>query len=337
MPKSKPVVAIITPHLAQSNMGNWHTAARWARFLRERYRVRVLDRWRGEPADALIALHARRSAPSIAAWAAQFPGKPLIVVLTGTDLYRDIADDEEAQRSLSLATRLIVLNELGHRALPAKHRRKVAVVLQSAAALPAVRRGPEKPARHFDVVVVGHLRHEKDPLTAMRAAGHIRSPSSIRIRHVGRTLDASLEQIARNMMASNPRYTWVGERTRAQARQLVRRARVLLHPSQMEGGAQAVIEAIRSGTPVIASRVDGNVGLLGVDYPGYFRVGDAVSCARLLQRAEREPAFLRTLRTACKKRAARFDPRRERASLLTIVGSELAHNSPPPSPRRPSR
>lgn len=336
MPKPKPTVAIITPHLAASNAGNWHTAARWARFLRDRYRVRLLDRWRDEPADVLIALHARRSAESIAAWAGQFPDRPLIVVLTGTDLYRDIGSDASARRSLTLATRLVVLNEVARRALPAAVRRKAEVVLQSAPAL-----APARPsARHFDVAVVGHLRQEKDPLTAIGAAEHIQEPSSIRIRHVGRALDAGLARIARTMTertAGRPRYSWLGERSRGQARQFVRRAHVLLHPSRMEGGAQAVIEAIRSGTPVIASRIDGNVGLLGAGYPGYFRVGDAAACARLLQRAERDAAFMRALRSACKKRAPLFDPRRERAALLKIVGNELAHNSRFEVPRKRSR
>lgn len=333
MARPRQTVAIITPHLAASNTGNWHTAARWARLLRPRYRVLVLERWRGEPADALIALHARRSAASIADWAARRPGAPLIVVLTGTDLYRDIGADADALRSLQLATRLVVLNEIGRRALPARLRRKAHVVLQSA---PALR--PGRPAaRHFDVAVVGHLRAEKDPMTVLLAAQHLPRGSTIRIRHAGRALDDALAEAAGAMTRTSPHYRWLGELTRAAARQLVRHARLLLHPSRMEGGAQAVIEAVRAGTPVIASRIDGNVGLLGAAYPGYYPAGDARRCANLLQRAQSDSRFLAALTAACKKRAPLFDPRRERAALRKLVEKELAHNRPPSRPRKPSR
>ena len=81
--------------------------------LRKHCRIGIAQHWAGEPCDVLIALHARRSAPSIAAWAEAHPDRPLVVVLTGTDLYRDIRTDASARRSLQLATRLVVLQEQG--------------------------------------------------------------------------------------------------------------------------------------------------------------------------------------------------------------------------------
>ena len=39
------------------------------------------------------------------------------------------------------------------------------------------------------------------------------------------------------------------------------------------------MEAVRSGTPVVASRIDGNIGMLGQDYAGYFEWGDAAALA----------------------------------------------------------
>ena len=45
--------------------------------------------------------------------------------------------------------------------------------------------------------------------------------------------------------------------------------------SVSEGGANVDFRGRRrAGVPVLASRMDGNVGLLGSDYPGYFPVGD---------------------------------------------------------------
>ena len=69
---------------------------------------------------AMVALHARRSGPAIAAWAAQYPGRPLVVVLTGTDLYRDIAVDASARHSLAVATHLVVLQSAGMEVVPGK-------------------------------------------------------------------------------------------------------------------------------------------------------------------------------------------------------------------------
>lgn len=322
--RRRKTVTIITPHLAATNAGNWHTAARWARFLRERYRVLVADSWKDGPgvdADALVALHARRSAPSIRAWAERHPERPLVVVLTGTDLYRDIASDADARRSLELATHLVVLNDLGARALPARLRAKASVIVQSAPRLQPAR---TRSTRHFDVAVVGHLRDEKDPRTVWEAAARIGDDGFIRIRHVGRALDAALGRAAKAMNARPTCYRWLGERTRAQARALMRASHLLLHPSRIEGGAQAVIEALMAGTPVVASRIDGNVGLLGADYPGYFPPGDARRCAALLRRAATDPAFYRALATACRKRASRFDPKRERAALHALVARALA-------------
>ena len=133
--KSHPSVAIISPALASANNGNWHTARRWAHCLAPLAQVRIEQEWRGASADFLIALHARRSASSIAAFAERHPQRPLVVVLTGTDLYRDIASDAAAQRSLALASRLVVLQAEGVRALPHEYAAKTMVIYQSARAL----------------------------------------------------------------------------------------------------------------------------------------------------------------------------------------------------------
>jgi putative glycosyltransferase (TIGR04348 family) len=267
----------------------------------------------------MIALHARRSADSIDAFATAHPSRPLIVVLTGTDLYRDIANDRAAQRSLDLATRLVVLNELGARSLPARVRRKTSVILQSARSLSPGKRS----ARRFTVAVVGHLRSEKDPEIAWNLLAHVDRDAPLRVLHAGRALDATLGRKAMATARKDSRYVWFGDLPRPRARQIMRRSHVLLHPSLMEGGAQAVIEAVTARTPVIASRIDGNVGLLGRDYPGLFAVGDAASAARLVTRAAREPAFLRNLARACARRAPLFAPARERRAVNRLVDNAV--------------
>ena len=317
----RPAICIITPALRDSNSGNWHTAARWARFLRPLYRVQVLQHWHGEPCDALIALHARRSAASIAAFHAAHPQRGLAVVLTGTDLYRDIHRNRAAQRSLQLATELVVLQERGPAALPARLRHKVRVIFQSAPQM-AASTGHQ---RRFDVAVVGHLRHVKDPLLAMRVARAVKPETRVRVLHAGAALEPRYAAAARRTEAATPRYTWLGELTRSRARALMRQAAVLLHPSRMEGGAQAIIEAVRSGTPVIASDADGNRGLLGKDYPGLFAVGDAGAATRLIERAATAATFLKLLAARCRERARLFTPERERAAVRQLVRA-LLHN-----------
>jgi putative glycosyltransferase (TIGR04348 family) len=318
-PPRRPRLALVTPYDAATNNGNWHTAARWARFLRVRYRVELCTEWAGGDHDALIALHARRSAPSIHAFAAAHPQRPLIVVLTGTDLYRDIRSDAAAQRSLQLASRLVVLQDEGLRELPAALAQKTSVVYQSAPALaPAPRR-----QRSFDAVVLGHLRDEKDPRLAMEAARRLPADSPVRILHIGAALDPALGRAAGATARQVPRYRWLGALPRPRARQWLRRAPLLLHPSRMEGGAQAVLEAVQSGAAVIASDCPGNVGMLGRDYAGFFPVGDAAAAAALIERTAREPAFLRRLQRQCRARAPRFAPARERRALLALVGGAL--------------
>ncbi|MFP5405229.1 MAG: selenoneine biosynthesis selenosugar synthase SenB [Gammaproteobacteria bacterium] len=316
---SRAQIVIVTPALADSNNGNWRTARRWASFLAARYRIRLTQDWQGGDEALMIALHARRSAGSIAAWRAQHPQRPLLLVLTGTDLYRDIAVDLPAQRSLALADRIVVLNEEGARALPAGLRERAVVVLQSCPARsPAIKTG-----RRLRALMVGHLRTEKAPGTYFEAVRRLAHRADIVFDHVGGALDPALAAEACALAATAPRYRWLGAVSHAATRARIRRAHVLVHPSRMEGGAQVVIEAVRSGTPVIASRIDGNVGLLGEDYDGYFPVDDARELAAMLERARDEAAMLPALQAQCDARAALFDPARESEALRSLVASML--------------
>lgn len=74
-----------------------------------------------------------------------------------------------------------------------------------------------------------------------------------------------------------------------------------------------------AGVPVIASRIPGNIGLLGADYPGYFQAGNTNELARLLARAETDAAFLNRLRTECRKRQPLFEPQREQQAWAELL------------------
>ena len=314
----QPHIVIISPALAKANNGNGLTASRWARFLRQRYRVTLALHWDGTPCDAMIALHARRSAPSIAAFAAAFPASPLILALTGTDLYRDIHTDSDAQRSLQLATRLLVLQPAGLQELGTDLRRKAQVIYQSAPSLKPVSSHLKQVARYFDVTMIGHFREEKDPLTFMRAAAQIKSPK-VRLLHIGGALDPLLGSHAEATQGAHPHYRWLGHIPHAETRQRLKRSHLMVIASIMEGGAHVIIEAITSGVPVLASDISGNRGMLGEDYAGYFPLGDSVALARLIDRAATDPAFYARLQAQCDARAPLFAPEREQAALLQLV------------------
>ncbi|MGB2818404.1 MAG: selenoneine biosynthesis selenosugar synthase SenB [Burkholderiaceae bacterium] len=321
----RPSICIITPYLARANNGNWHTAARWARLLRPDFRVRIQQDWDGHKCDALIALHAGRSAAAIQAFARAYPDRALIVVLTGTDLYGNL--DKTSRHSLTVATRLVVLNELGSDALPRRWRAKCDVLLPSAAPLTPL--APRH--RTFDVAVVGHLRAVKDPRLPMRIARGLPETSKIRFLHAGKALERGWSRAARATARSTARYRWLGGVPAAEARSLIRRSRLLLHPSRDEGGATAIVEALQSGTPVIASDCDGNVGLLGRAYPGLFPVGDVEAAACLLLKAENEPRFYRQLSTASGGRARLFTPAQEGRRLRRLVHNSIKLNPPSPT------
>ena len=320
---AKPTLLIVTPYLAGANNGNWRTAERWARLLRLHCRVIVqagADGATVREAVCMIALHARRSHAAVAEWRARRGAAPLIVALTGTDLYRDVpTGDADAHDSLATADALIVLQPDAIHHLPARHRDKASVVLQSAPTLqPAI-----KPTSRLNCAMVGHLRGEKDPLTALAAWKALPPEVPIFLRHVGGALDAHLGAAAETCMRVEPRYRWLGPLPHAATRQAIKRAHLLLLPSLMEGGANVVVEALTSGTPVLGTRMSGNVGMLGVNYPGLFPVGDSEALSRLLLRCWREPAFLRELEDWCRRLAPAFSPDSERRALFGVVGKWL--------------
>lgn len=315
--KNKHIV-IVSPALANANNGNWQTARRWARFLASGYRVTLAEQWDGASCDALIALHARRSAASIAAFANASPCKPLIVVLTGTDLYRDIRTDTSAQRSLQLATQLVVLQPAGLQELDLNLRGKTQVIYQSAPTLKAISLERKHNARYFDVVMVGHLRDEKDPATFMRAASQINSPQ-VRLIHIGRALDPSLGAQAEATQAAHQHYRWLDDMPHAATRQRLKRSQLMVITSKMEGGANVIIKAVSSGVPVLASDIPGNRGMLGVGYAGYFPLGDVIKLAELIDRAATDRGFYAQLQLHCDERKHLFAPALERAAVRQLV------------------
>ena len=310
-------IKLITPATTNAKNGNRITAVRWARMLKSLgHTLSVEQKYDGGKCDLMIALHARRSFDSIRHFHEQHPDSPLIVALTGTDLYRDIRNNTKARQSLKLATRLIVLQSMGKEELPKHLHGKTRVIYQSAAEInghtPNGKNG-------FRVCVIGHMRTEKDPLRTAMAARYLPSSSRIQIVHVGRALNDDFKKRALAEVSRNPRYRWLGELPYWKTRRILASSHLLALTSTMEGSSNALSEAIASSVPVVASKISGLVGTLGKNYPGYFPVGDTRALARLLQKAESDSDFYRRLKTHCTRLRPLVDPKREIASWKELL------------------
>jgi putative glycosyltransferase (TIGR04348 family) len=306
-------ISLITPAPKATRTGNRTTAVRWARLLRSLgHRVGLATRYDGSSADVMIALHAWRSADSVRAWRTRYPQQPLIVGLGGTDIYRfQHSDPHVTLGSMRVADMLVGLHDLVSDAIPEEMHGKLRVIYQSVPPLP--RRLPRL-RDTFEVLVVGHLREEKDPLRTAQASRLLPVQSQIRVVHLGKAHGEQWSAAARAETEENPRYQWRGEVPGWAVRRAMARAPLLVLSSIMEGGANVVSEALVAGVPVLASKIDGSVGLLGRDYPGYFPVGDTEVLAVLLHRAETDVGFLAELRRHCAARALLFEPAREQQS-----------------------
>jgi putative glycosyltransferase (TIGR04348 family) len=310
-------IRLVTPAPAQVHTGNRTTADRWARLLRELgNEVNVQRDWNGEPCDLLIALHARRSLPAMRRFREKHPRAPLILALTGTDVYGDQENGAEAMRSLDLATRIVVLQELAVGAVPESAQRKVRVIYQSAER-PAI--SPPREESCFQVCVLAHLRSVKDPLRAAYAVRDLPASSRIQVKHAGAVLDPGFEKQLEAEQRTNPRYCWLGPLTHEKAVDLLARSHVLALTSHLEGGANVVSEAIAVCTPVISSLIPGSVGILGTEYPGYFPVGDSAALREQLQKAESNDGFYRGLQDRVARLQSLVSVAREREAWSALL------------------
>ncbi len=311
-------IVLITPEGPTSRTGNRVAASRWARILRRLgHRTRISSAYDGAPADVMVAVHAWRSAEAIERFKSKYPARPVVLQLSGTDIYHYLdADPVPTLRSMELADRLVALNDLAWRVVPKRLHLRLCIIHQSAEPLPSPRRPSE---RAVIVSVIGHLRDVKDPLRAAEAARLLPADSRVRIEQVGRAYTPDWAARARAEMASNSRYSWRNDVPAAGVRRLLARSHAMVISSLSEGGANVISEAVVVGVPILASRVDGNVGLLGAGYPGYFPVGDTQALADLLQRLEREPRFAARLGKAIGQRASLFRPARETAAWRRLL------------------
>ena len=229
--------------------------------------------------------------------------------MTGTDLYRDIHHDPDAQESLRLATRIVALQSMAFADLPKAVHKKTRIIYQSAESTQVRRlKWSDKP---FRVSIIGHLREEKDPLRTALAARSLPAHSRIEFVHAGRSLDDRLSCRLEREVRCNPRYRWLGELSHGRSQKLLAGSHLTVISSTMEGSSNVLSEALASRVPVLATRIPGLIGTLGKRYPGYFAVGDTAALTRLLQRAANQREFYNRLRKSCRSVAPLVKPQRE--------------------------
>lgn len=294
------------------------TALRWQRFLEELgFSVEVSESWSGGDAGLLVALHAYRSHQSIVQFKKKYPSRPIVLMLTGTDLYRDMQNHSEVLQSMEMADQLIVLQSSALDSIPPSLRYKAQVIYQSVEI-----HLPDPVAKEdFLVSIIGHLREEKDPFCVARSLPLLPADSKITVRHLGQAMNSQMEDLASNFNKTLNRYQWVGEVSHADALRTLSQSRLMVISSLMEGGAHVVSEAIALGIPVIASDIPGNRGLLGEDYPAYYPKGEERALANLLYRSETMPSFYASLQKHIGLRKELIKPVREKLSIQEMVGA----------------
>lgn len=271
--------------------------------------------WSGKDTDLLVALHAYRSHESIVRFKKKYSEKPIILVLTGTDLYRDMATHGEVLRSMELADALVVLQSAALEVIPPGLRHKAQVIYQSV----EVNAIKKFAVPDFRVTVIGHLREEKDPFCTARSLCLMPSDSQIHVLHLGKAMDTQMELTAMGYNENLDRYQWIGEVSHKDALRALSQSHLMVISSRMEGGAHVVSEAIALGVPVIASDIPGNRGLLGDDYPGYYPVADEAALASLLYQAEKNTELFSLLKKHIDMRKDLVSPERERQSIQKLL------------------
>ena len=317
-------ILIIGPALSSKGRGNRRTAVRWGRiFVGLGHDVTCDNEYNGQDCDLLIALHAIESAHSVRASRDAHPDRPVVVALTGTDIYGlgsmfDEGGRDEAHRTMELATKLVAFHPLAADEVPKATRDKVTVIYQSLTVPGGL---PQRRRHRFEVCVVGELRQVKDPFRTGLAARRLPPDSNVRVLHAGAASSEEMAERATKEERTNARYNWLGEVSHAETLALIARSRLLSISSRHEGGANVLTEALALGTPIVASRIAGNVGILGDDYAGYFEVEDTEALSELLRRAETDEGFYDSLRDHCAGLAELASPEREAEAWKELLAA----------------
>ena len=266
-------VCVTSPYPLSDLKGNSVTTERIVTILREAgIDARGAHGFDGLSADALISLHAKKGAQAAADYRKAHPEGKLIVLLTGTDIYDDFPKGLGLE-SLEAADYIAVTHQESIPMIPRQFSEKV-VIVPSSLTMPTIKASHRIPP--FAISVVGHLRPVKRSFLTIEAVA--KNPHwDVEVWQLGEALDEESEATARAWEGKDSRYRWFGGLPREEALQKCAESSLTVNSSLLEGGANAVLEAMTMELPILASEIPGNIGLLGKDYPGYFTGADIES------------------------------------------------------------
>lgn len=266
-------VCVASPYPLTDLKGNSVTTSRIVNLLRGAgIEARGSYLFDGEPAEVLISLHAVKGVEGVRDFREKMPEGKVVVLLTGTDLYQSLpGGSETGLQNLAEADRIVVVQSAAIARLPEEIRHKVVVIPASLDPI-SIKASPVVPP--FAISVVGHPRPVKRPFLTIEAVARHPEWEEVEVWQIGEALDEESERSALSWAQRDPRYRWFGGLPRDEALELCARSALTVNSSILEGGANAVLEAMMMGVPVLASRIEGNEGILGPDYPGYFEEGE---------------------------------------------------------------
>lgn len=310
-------ILIVTPAKHGTRLGNRITASRWAgMFRRLGHRTTIATEYLGGEFDLLIALHARRSAKSVLRFQQSCPLGKIVVAMTGTDLNFDLGKSSLVDGVLEIADQVLLLEPSGAKRLARSVRKKSRLIIQSAIPLKIL---PRKLTRVFEVAILGHLRPVKDPFRLAMAVRRLPASSRVRVIHFGQALTAGMERRAVEEMERNPRYRWFGSVPHSVAHRRLARSRISVLTSKAEGGPAVFSESAVNDVPILSTRIDAAVGLLGSNYPGLFKYGDTQALTDMIHRAETNSKFYERLSAATRKIKPKFLPETELVSWRKLI------------------
>ncbi|MDB4408736.1 glycosyltransferase [Akkermansiaceae bacterium] len=266
-------ICVASPYPLSELKGNSVTTRRIVDILNEAgFEARGSHEFDGAPADVLISLHAFKGEKAVLDFQRYCPDGKVIVLITGTDLYVDLPEGRGLS-SLETADAIAITHEEARASMPSRFYDKLHIVPSCLAVL-EIQAKPD--AGKFVISVVGHLRSVKRSfLTIESVAKH--PEWDVEVWQIGEALDEEMSDIACDWEEADSRYKWLGGLPREESLEICSRSSLTVNSSFLEGGANAVLEAMTMGVPILASRIEGNVGLLGRDYPGYFEGEDIES------------------------------------------------------------
>lgn len=266
-------ICVASPYPLSELKGNSVTTHRIVEILNEAdFEARGSHGFDGAPADLLISLHAFKGEQAVREFQRRCPDGKVVVLITGTDLYVDIPEGRGLE-SLEVADAIAITHEEARASVPERFHDKLHIV-PSCLEMPEIQAKPE--VGKFVISVVGHLRPVKRSFLTIEAVA--KHPEwDVKVWQMGEALDEDMSDVACDWEEADARYKWLGGLPREESLEVCSQSSLTVNSSLLEGGANAVLEAMMMGVPVLASRIEGNVGLLGRDYPGYFEGDDIES------------------------------------------------------------